>query len=266
MEAFIRFWRFLLRIFLGLIFVIQCILLAAGREFFDSMRSLTSNTDIGTMLTLVSSLFLLLALALFGALGLFLLEIVVAAAGGFGRVVSQSRIHTLLMRSEFLSWLLLPIPELAKQYFQHNHATIVEYYYLKSWAQPEVLGQVEGLDEHMKKIEQHFGGIADIRFIEYADYFSSVTQEQVKRDQLREEIREIYYLLIVVLITIIIMVTYNFSANLSILSVILFLFLAIISFIVLAERRRRFAVYTMLGYLDAFTLGQGATVEDRDAI
>lgn len=266
MEAFIRFWRFLLRLFLGLLFLMECVAIVFGSRLLTPMKSLLENADLGVIQSLVSSLILVFTLALLGATGLFLLEIAETSVRSLGRVAFRSCLTAWVTKSEFLSWLLLPIPELAKKYFLQNRATVGEYYYLKSWSQPEALGRVDGLDEHIKKMGQHFANIEDCTFIEYADYYGSITQEQVKKDQLRDEIREIYYLLMVGLLASILIIRYDLISQSLCVTLTAFLILVALSFSALVERRRRFAVYIMLGYLDVSSLGQAATMEDRDAI
>lgn len=270
MEGFVRFWRVLLRFFLGFMFILIIISILFWTEIVTHNKVvidlIITKSDLNIIQSLTSSLFVLLILILISSLGIFLLEII---SVNFHLllcfVLKWQLLFMLVYRFSIISNLLLPIAPLAKKIYTDRSQEFYNYYLLKNWAR---VGQdthyFEKLDSHLKNIYNHIKDIKNPDTIEHIDYYSSVNQEQVKRDRLRDEIRDIYYLMIV-LFSILVLVVIRKLLHLDIF-IPAFLILEILLIPSVSYKRFHLAIYIITGYIDNFTIGEGASVEDRDAI
>ena len=81
-----------------------------------------------------------------------------------------------------LSELFMTDGQIAMEIFYNNEKDLISFYYFKSWAQPEGLGKVEGLEMQFKKISKHIKQIQNTELLVNLDYYTAVTQEQFRRD------------------------------------------------------------------------------------
>lgn len=266
MQGFVRFWRVLLRFFFGFSFILQIILVVSLPEFLNlcnNFLALMSKGTFDTFQSLASSIIILFIFGLLSALGLFLLENIAATFGIFIRLLLRKRILIFILSRKWASRIFLPISMLARKFYEENSEQVLTYYRLKSQANDVAGDHVLIPDSYISKVSEHLSSILNDSLIEHIDYYHSVTQEQAKRDHLGGEVRDIYFFLIVAFTGLAFASSHGLVPIYS--TLIIGIMLSAVVIPALMDKRMRLAIYTMLGYIDAFTLGEGASVEDRDA-
>jgi len=153
--------------------------------------------------------------------------------------------------------------QLSKEIFIKFSDDLLRYLYLKSWAQPEVLGSVKELDNHCKNIKEHILNLKDDDLMVHIDYYHSITQENAVKEELKNTIKEQYYILLNLILFFFIMA---YSSK-TIMVLVYFLITLYMGYLILKKAlqiKNKLAYYILNGYIDAFTLGQGATIADRE--
>ena len=265
-EGFVKFWRVLLRFFLGLLFILTIFSIPFWAEILVSCQTILPLIITKVDLNILQILAFILSILLISVIGIFFLESAIIDFGLLLRfILKWQRFFSFVDRHNFISNLILPIPTLARKIYKDRSEEILRYHYLKNWSRvAEIEHYFEKLSTHTTNISEHINTITNPDTIEYIDYYSSVSQEQVKRDHLRDEIRDIYYFMIVLFsILVLVLIRKLFSPSISILA---FISLEALLIPIINYKRFRFAIYIMIGYIDNFTIGEGASVEDRDAI
>jgi hypothetical protein len=264
MEALIRFWRFIVRIALGLIFLVLIVLHCkiqlwnlVAEQGLQGVVAAVVNSKPDTTLALM----VLAVAAIGGAVGLQLLEIAVVAFEKFVSVLYRCLQGKAILAGWLPQSMCAPLPALAYSYYLMNKRSLLEMSDLRS--RSATLLEDDTIHQTMvTRLEVHMDKISDSSLIEEGSYYASLTQEQAKRASMREEIKEVHYYATVVFLA---AVLFSRSSGAVIGWTTLVIFTAGMLSVALVERRRRYAKFILMGYLDLFTIAPSATVEDRDA-
>lgn len=265
MESFFRFWRSFPRFFLGFLFVVLVFSIPFGPLILRAFHKIVDSANPADFQGLSTSIVLLFSLGMIGSIGLIALELLVSA----GQFVITAFYGQIVLRffanSGILNGLCAPINILALHYFRKNQDTVLRHVELKSSAMPEALGKNKVVSAHVRRISDFLSNLDSPQFIEYADFQGSLTQDQVLRERLRQEINEIYFILLDLVLIMIVLVLHFLSEIRVSFGIVAFLVLLIVVGPSIIERRRRLAVLILLGYLDNFVIANTATYQDRDA-
>lgn len=262
MENSINISKTLQKLFWGLIFSLIIILFIIKVKDFD-LKQLIS--DLKNFSGFVQSITLVIFLILISIVGLKIQDLVIMSIQDALYFFYRFNFIKRIIKKIGFDNIFISDGQLAKNIFIKFSEDILKFYYLKSWAQPEVMGSIEGLDSHLNNVKEHILNIKNNELLVHIDYYNSVTQEQAKRDQIRNNIKEQYYILINTCFVLI----YSLTVFSSIIYYVVFCLLYIIFLVfilkVVIKIKNQLGFYIINGYIDCFTLGQGATIVDRES-
>jgi hypothetical protein len=266
METLLKFWRFFPKFIFGLALIISIgvffISQRGGVAFIDSILA----TDIKKVGTLVPSLLVLFAFLSLGVIGIFFLNIFILFFKFIFLSAVRLTVFSKLLDRVNLSFLYMSVSDFGVDFFKKNKADILEYCFLKNWSQPNVQDSFPKLYRHIKRVGLHVESVQNSNLIQLLDYFQAVTQEQSKRDYLQDRIDVIYYTFIMMFfIGIDVYCFFGFSGYFLCYTCAC----AVVYVLLLGELhsvKLRLASYVVTGYIDAFTIGAGASISDRDVL
>lgn len=261
MDNYFKFWKHLPKLVLGLFFTLCLVALFIG---LDKILTYIKTADVKSINGIFQSVLLILLIFIFSSIGLKIQDLIILLTNKVFVYLFRIEHFRKVFKRLHIDELLKTDGQIAKEVFIQNEKDITEYYYFKSWAQPEVLDKVKGLLAHSKKISEHVKGIIDPEIIVQLDYYGCVAQEQAKRDSLKGEIKEVYYVLLNTFIFFMLLLTNYYSFFLLSICVILFLLANFLLLPVISNLKRKYGYYVIIGYLDTFSVGDNATVVDRE--
>lgn len=265
MLDFIRFWKFLYRLFLGGLFVTEVTVLIGGKPFVNLLVEAAVKIDVEFMKSLTSSVFLLALVVIICTLGLNILETIVI---GLERLLQllfdRSSLKRFFTGFERLGYLLLSDSSLISRYFNNSKQTVSSFLVITSYSNTDSPAEEWNLyEEHRKRIIEHIDGLTDFEVVQNIGRAHSLTQEIVRQDNLKDEIRSSWYLVIGLILLFPICSILELVApigSLSFLIVLITIFSTIPTFI---EKRKRYIALVVHGYLSNMVIGPSATIEDR---
>lgn len=262
MENSVFFGKYIQKLFGGLIFSVLIALILFNLKIFKIDLSLLQSDSFSSF---VQGITLIVGLIIMSILGLNILDIIVLLFQAllkysykypFIRLCYKKIVDDDLFKSE---------GQIAKLLFDNYQEDILKWTYLKSWAQPEVFGNVKGLDKHLDKIREHILNLKSDELLVEIDYYSSVTQEQARKDQMRNRIKEYKHIIVNMLAVIILLNVHYLNFWCIIISTFSYLLFALFILNVIIRIKRSLAFYIINGYVDCFTLGESAKVIDRES-
>ena len=261
MENSINIAKFLQKLFWGFLFSVLSILIILYIK----------EIEIGKLFTLIKSfsgfvqgLSLVIVIGLVAIIGIKIQDLLILLIQNVLSFIYRINLIKTIINKFKLDNIFKSEAQIAKELFIDLSDDILKWLYLKSWAQPEVLGSVTGIDIHCNNVKEHILNLKNNELIVQFDYYSSITQEKAVKDQLRNSIKDQYYILINSFLTIIFLLTV-FHTVISIIAFI-FIYLLLLVFILreVSKIKLQLAFYIINGYVDCFSLGQGATIADRE--
>jgi hypothetical protein len=265
MDNWFRFWRIFPRLALGITATasLLCILIPAPTLNAALVAMIT--WDWKSLLGVVPGVGILLALLSLSSIGILILDTAISVLSFVFHLVPRVPMFHWCIKSHGLAPLFLTVSQIAHRYLLKHKEQLLGYYFLKSWAQPEVLGQVKELQQHMDKIAEEIKRLDDLHLLETLDYYSAVTQDQAKLDHMREEIMDFYRIAMCSAFTILASFNYFLPRTTVLTLTLAALGVMLIALFVAVQRKLHLARYVSVSFLDIFTLGEGATVIDREA-
>jgi hypothetical protein len=261
MENSLGLAKFLQKLFWGLFFslLVMSILIR-----INQIELTNTNDFIKSLSSFIQGISLIILITLLAIIGLKTQDLIIQIINYILSILNRIKIFNIIFKKVKLERILKSDAQLSKEIFINQSDDILRFIYLKSWAQPEVLGNVKGLELHCNNIKDHIFNLKDDELIVQFDYYSSITQEKAVKEQIRNNIREQFYMLINSIL-ILILIT-SFFANLILIIVFVLFYLLLLTIILnkIFNYKRQLAYYIINGYIDCFTLGQGATIADRE--
>lgn len=266
MDNYFKFWRLFPRFFFGALFVALMLFSVIGEKglskFTDYFKSLNFQ-DFGNVF---SSLLVIVALLMISSFGLFVLELIVFIIEWMMEFFASLPFIERLADRFGVIELMLPTHQVCLKVFRKNKKEIINNFYLKSWALPEDIMKIKMLKEHTDAVEKHIKEIEKTKLLEDLSYYSAVTQEQAKVNQLRDDLRDIHFFIVVTGLAVIVFLSQGYLAHIWPYIIVGFILLDIVLLPVMKQKKIRLATYILMGYIDIFTLGEGATVVDRESV
>lgn len=266
MESYLRFWRLFPRLALGFVFLFLTLLGIFGEdrahEFFNKLRVI--NTE--SLGSLSSGIILIVAIILFCSLGLFLLDLVCYGAGLFLTLIFRIPFLNNLPGIRHLAELTLPISKEIEDIITGNRTDIQEFIYFKSASNPDLISHTRKIKKMTEEAITHTLNFNNKDLIEGIALYGSLTQDRKWLESVKDNISELYYLQTTILAALIVLSIYHLDftfyliyASLEVVSLVIFIPL-------LKDRRRTYAFFILLSYLDNFATWEAATTQDRDAV
>ncbi len=261
-----RFWRLFPRLALGSIFLSVILLIILGRELtFEIVNKLLS-IDLGTLGSLSSGIISIVLIILFCSLGLFLLEIICHLLGlGFALLYKINLINK-LFSAIGLSELYEPAPHLSASILLNNKNDFFDYVYLRSVSNPDMKSHIKMVRKITEDAIEHTINFTNKDLMEGIALYGSVTQDRKWLESVRDNINEIYYIQITLITILVSFIEFNLSPLLCIIWMLLTVLILILLIPLLKERKRTYALFLLLSYLDNFSTWDAALVEDRDSV
>jgi hypothetical protein len=266
MESYLRFWRLFPRLALGAIFLCLILIIVSGKEASINLLVYIQHVNLDQLGNLSSGILIIILLILFCSLGLFLLELLSYIIGLIFTFIFSLSFITSVPGFRSLSGLTKPISEDLISFLDSDKNDLLEFCYFKSASNPDLMTRTKKVRELIEKAFNHTLHFQNKDLIEGIALYSSVTQDRKWLESVRDTISEIYYLqitLIMGLITLFVFdfgpLFYGFSIFFTVLSLLLLIFL-------IRKRRRTYAFFILLSYLDNFTTWEAASMVDRDAV
>ena len=263
MAESLRFWQRLPRLAFGLASFAVLTVAIMGKDFLLRLRDISVHytpDEPPAVFSGVLSIFLLLAA---GAIGIFMLELLV---GGFGivtrRLANFSVVRRMLERLELLD-IALPIDQLVVQTYQRDRGQVLDFFRLRSEATPGHEKDSAALKKFYRDVGEHLDRIRNPSLMVALAYYSSFTQDQAKVDQWEFAIKDFYYFLLFLCSSLVCGLRTGASLKVSFLFLALLLSAAVLSLPLIRDRKRRLASLLLASYCDNFAVAEGGVVEDR---
>jgi len=261
MENSLGLAKYLHKLFWGLLFSLIMIFLILR---INQIEIIIISSFMKSLSGLIQGISLLIVIILLSIIGLKTQDLIIQIIHNVLLLVNRIKFFNNIIKKLKLENILKSDAQLAKQIFLNLSVDILKFLYLKSWAQPEVLGSVKELDLHCNNIKDHILNLKNDELIVQFDYYSSITQEKAVKEQLRNNIREQSYLIINSTLILLLLVSFFPKLILIILFTSFYLLILMVIIKNILNYRTQLAFYIINGYIDCFTLGQGATIADRE--
>ncbi|GAB1366448.1 hypothetical protein MASR1M36_13190 [Candidatus Cloacimonadaceae bacterium] len=165
-------------------------------------------------------------------------------------------------------------------FFYKNKDTIFYYLLKKSLAQKEIVSTYKYFyPKYKKDITLYFKDLElklfhlffdspslhKFELVRHYDYFSNVSQEQLKRDSIRGDVDNIHYFIAVCFVAALNAVLFSNNLWYSVTACVVFSIIVLMAFVTIGTKRWFLASYMLYGFLDVFLIGESASVTDRDS-
>lgn len=261
MELLFRVWRFIILLVLGSFFLVELAAIVAP-DWLGSVRNaglaLARPGPAKPADALALAPLLLLALAVVGAFGFFLLDV---AAAGLGRVLR--RMAGTLGANSFIESLTEPYSALALRYLRAHSASLIEHFDILDRSLAEFDFVEQKMAAFRRSIADHATRPDLDQLIEPASFHHVVTQDQFRMERMKDEIASIADLWIVAPLLPIAELQMGACGWVPGGTALAAAVLLACTLPALADRRRRLSAIIMVGYLTAFEYGRGVEVADR---
>lgn len=260
MENSLYFSKYLQKYFWGLLFSLVIISMAinAGKIEISDLSNIFIKYS-----GFVQGISLLTGVLLLSMVGLKTQDMLIMIIHDIFSLLNKVKYINKLFILVKLNTLFSTDAQLSKELFIKFSDDLLRHLYLKSWAQPEVLGSVKELDNHCKNVKEHILNLKDDDLMVHISYYHSISQENATKEELKNTIKEQYYILLNLILFCFIIVR---SLN-TIMIIVYFLIILYMGYLILKKAlqiKNKLAYYILNGYIDVFTLGQGATIADRE--
>ena len=263
---YLRLWKYVPIMLIGGGFFIEvCILFRGNLLISDTILFFQYIKNIGG--EFLSALIFIFLIFIISITGIKILRSIVHLFGIMYRYIVKRILHDKVSPE-----LRLEDFELAIYLFDTHKEQILDFFILKSLSTPEIAIEYPKMknyiQQHIKNIITHIRNIKNYELARLLAYYSSVTQEQVFEEHLKDEIRTIQYswiaipLLPIVLIR---LLSHNLNIFYSFMLSIVGILWILLSIPIYKYHKRKYAYYLIHSYLDPFTIAEWAQTVDREA-
>lgn len=266
MESYIRFWRLFPRLALGFLFLFSLLLAGLGSDLiYKQINSFKKLVDFGTLGNISTGIIIIIFAVLFCSLGLFLLDLVCYSIGTIVTLAGRMNWFNRLLTKLGISELVKPASETAMEYLITNKDDLLEFLYSRNLSNPEVFPRTKSVRKYTEQVINRAVELKDKQFIEGIAHYT-VTQDRKWLESLKDGITELYYFQITFLAALLPFIQAQMGAFFYICWIGSWIILTLLLLPLLKERRKKYAFYILLYYLDNFSTLESATVADRDAV
>ena len=208
------------------------------------------------------------AVTLLGIVGMFILDYIVSIISLFRNVIlTRTFLNRYTFKSRFFK-ALLPFDRIVNDYFQNNKDALFHFFYFRSWARPENILNSDIIETViLQKIYGYYIEKFDAGNITYFDFHGSLTQEQVKRENGRKDVYNIYYIIInAILLTTFALYSPVYSPGLKVMFLLALTCFILSLFTEIYDRKEFLASSIVYGFFDNFTVAPLADISDREAV
>ena len=266
MAEFFRFWQRLPRLAFGLASLIMFAMALLGLPPLPFLLNTADAIVVPDSVVALSVVFFSLLLLAAGAIGLFLLDLLVST---FAIITARISRNSRLRRP--IRWLnlaeaFMPPEQVVLEAYKRDRDQLLAFFRLRSESTPGHQKNAATLKRFYGEVGQHLDHIADPSLLSVLAYYTSLTQDQVRMEQWELAIKDFYYFLLFLLSTVVCSRRVGASEDLVISLAVILLIALIFALPVIRDRKRRFASLILCAYCDNFTFAEGATIEDRSEV
>ena len=264
MESYLRFWRLFPRLTMGIVFFASAIGLilgdAASRDLVDTVR----HVDFKAINEFASGLVFILALIGFSSIGLYMLEITTFFLGSVFKLIVMITGSSHVLIKLGLAPFVLSAAELGLHYCRSNRAEVHAFLLNRNLATPETIEKAIEIRKHTEEVMNLLESLQNTELMHYFGFYSTVTQDQRKLLNARDDVSELYFLWLCSLTVTILGIRFGYGAIGYLGAVGIALILLILLYPLLRARLKALAIFTLYLYFDNFTVWD-MNIEDRDA-
>lgn len=266
---FLRFWRYIQRFALGGIFSTILTVLLIGQAQTHLLITTVFAAEEGK--TAIISILLLLIIIIFGSVGAFLVDVLVAALASVLRLFF-SRI-TFFKRwfqsggMGIISLLLRPTASVVIDTIRQRISSLMEHLNLITMAEMAVMEKEKEPDQYYLRLQKYFENNNEPELTSMMVYAMNITQEQRTIDNFRWDMSNVYALWVNVAMGELVYLSWQGLSWLRSFYLVL-IFIAVVLFTLpyLVSVRKAFVYYWVAAYMQIYKMGESASADDRDTI